>query len=127
MQRIAREGGRSPKLFAESAILWLQEYSWPDNLSELERVITQAAAFAEGGTIEVCHLAAFIKTGLAHTTDISTLKIECLHDVIQWHVADVLTRCGGNKVRAAESLGISRSTLYRMLGVRTASGTLLPE
>jgi DNA-binding NtrC family response regulator len=125
LHRLAEQTRQSPKLLAEATVAQLQKATWPDNLRELERVICQAAALAEGGSIELRHLLALVEPGFAHPAAIPTVKLERLHDVIQQHMFDVLGRCGGNKLRAAEALGISRSTLYRMLDA--ASESSLPQ
>jgi DNA-binding NtrC family response regulator len=121
LRRLAEESGMGSRLLTESAVSLLQRHSWPNNLRELEGVVAHAAALAEGGVIEARHLPGLAAAGPAEPAATSNSKIERLHDVMQHHVLDVLTRCGGNKVRAAELLGISRSTLYRML--HTGSGS----
>jgi propionate catabolism operon transcriptional regulator len=40
---------------------------------------------------------------------------ENLQALIQHHVLEVLNACGGNKSQTAMRLGISRSSLYRLL------------
>jgi len=125
LREIAGETGQSPKLLAKATLTQLQERLWPNNLRELERVVAQAAALAEGAIVEPRHLLALVEP--ASVSPAPTIHIDRLHNVIQQHVLEVLTRCGGNKRRAAELLGISRSTLYRMLDSSSVSTHSLTE
>jgi DNA-binding NtrC family response regulator len=118
LRRLAAQTRQSPKLLAEATIAQLQKALWPDNLRDLERVICQAATLAEGASIEPRHLLALVAPGLGGAVLAPQMKLERLDDVIQQHVLDVLGRCGGNKLRTAQVLGISRSTLYRMLDAK---------
>jgi DNA-binding NtrC family response regulator len=116
---LAQQTGQSSKLFSDATLQRLKERRWPNNLRDLECVVAQAAALAEGGLIEPRHLLVSTEPVAAGVVD--PPQIDRLHDVVQRHVLDVLTRCNGNKLRAAEMLGISRSTLYRMLGANSDS------
>jgi DNA-binding NtrC family response regulator len=100
----------------------LEEYGWPGNVRELKRVIELAQMRAEGGAIELVHLPPL--GGPAEALQHGEVRVERLEDVIQSHVLEVLLRCSGNKVRAAERLGISRSTLYRTLENSAAASLL---
>ncbi|HZY61405.1 MAG TPA: sigma 54-interacting transcriptional regulator [Edaphobacter sp.] len=107
--------GQEITLFAD-AMAWLISYPWPGNLRELKHLIESAVFKSEGKSIDAESLAALTK---AHMTPEATEQPACeparLQDVIEKHVLYVLKNCAGNKLRAAELLGISRSTLYRML------------
>jgi DNA-binding NtrC family response regulator len=120
LRRFADQTGQSPKALSLSAVAQLIRRQWLNNLRELESVIAQAAALAESGTIEPHHLLSVAERDSGKPAQ-ATPRPERLQDVIQQHVLEVLTRYGGNKLRAAEVLGISRSTLYRMLGANQAS------
>jgi DNA-binding NtrC family response regulator len=110
-----QDAEKGEQLFDPPALALLQRYRWPGNVRELQRVVDLACMQAHGGIIAPTHLPPL--DGSLGLTDRSLLAdtAERLDDVIQNHVLDVLVRCSGNKVRAAERLGISRSTLYRML------------
>ena len=82
----------------------LMEYGWPGNLAELLEFRVRVSRLGRVVQVEDLGLAQEV----AH-------KVVRLDEVIERHVVHVLERVGGNKLRAAELLGISRSTLYRML------------
>ncbi len=104
--------------FDGRALSRLQCHDWPGNVRELERVVElarQHAGDAVDGVIEAMHLPQLGEFARTPAEPRIESHVDRLDDVIRNHVLDVLLRCSGNKVRAAERLGISRSTLYRML------------
>lgn len=120
------------------ALSRLKGYAWPGNLRELARVIDQASRHARTGcnmeagpdagarsrVIELMHLPRLEADSVPCSREVLQATTERLDEVIERHVLGVLLRCSGNKVRAAERLGISRSTLYRMLEANPSSSSL---
>jgi DNA-binding NtrC family response regulator len=90
-------------------------YPWPGNVRELQNAIERALILCDGGVIEAAHLPVR-QEGLAPAIPERTEGgVATLEEVEARHVAFVLRHCGGHRRRAAEMLGISERSLYRML------------
>jgi DNA-binding NtrC family response regulator len=99
---------------ASDALVILEKHTWPGNLRELENVVRNGVLRCEGISLGVDDLSLLVEP-TASKEDHEIETPQRLQDVIDRHVLHVMRECSGNKVRAAEVLGISRSTLYRML------------
>jgi len=106
-----------PPFLSEEFLQALTEQEWPGNLYQMRRAATWLMD-SRTGTLQAADLAAALEaTGRSKPRDESQHQTRMipLDHVVQEHIRSVLMACNGNKLRAAEVLGISRSTLYRML------------
>jgi DNA-binding NtrC family response regulator len=101
-----------PRRIADESIEQMQRYHWPGNVRELKDVLYECVLQTTSQLLEAHHLPVFAEA-VQTTAEARSVRLQ---DVVEQHVLQVLKDCGGNKLRAAEMLGISRSTLYRMLG-----------
>jgi DNA-binding NtrC family response regulator len=113
--RFALLYGKSVHGIADEAMGRMQRYCWPGNVRELESVLRNGVLRSEREVLESHHLPVFAESSEVVSTTANAAESVRLRDVVEKHVLRVLKDCGGNKLRAAEALGISRSTLYRML------------
>ena len=103
---------RVPALTPDAANLLLQ-YAWPGNVRELENALERAVALAQSDRIGVDDLPP--EVGSAPLADPATGTIRTLAEVERDYIAAALRASGGNRAKAAESLGIGPATLYRKL------------
>jgi len=91
----------------------MASYSWPGNIRELDNTIALAAMMTEANVIDAKDLPKSLTQSPkppAQTEDLVTLE-----ELQRRHLQRVLVHVGGDKTKAAEILGISRSTLYNIL------------
>lgn len=95
----------------------LLSHSWPGNVRELETVMTNAAMDCPGQWIRPIDIPPLIAAPQPEPAASQAIYEEDpnLDRMILRHITQVLAKTGGNKLRAAQLLGISRSTLYRLL------------
>ena len=92
----------------------LARYGWPGNVRELENVLGNACMMVEGNTVDVQDLPPGLRASASPET-MGTEPFLRLDELERRHALQVLKRVEGNKARAAEILGVSRGTLYRLL------------
>ena len=125
IDRICRRYQQPTAVLAQGTLPRLLQHGWPGNVRELASVLESAILDSTTGIIRPANLnldsptrsgleAAPLAASAAHPPpqipDDMTLDA-----VIHRHIQLVLELNRGNKLRAARQLGISRSTLYRIL------------
>jgi PAS domain S-box-containing protein len=117
IERFGERHGKKISGVSREALDCLVEYDWPGNVRELENIVEQAVVFARGPTIQPEDVRLPESSGEARPSlgDGKSCLKKALRDPEKRLLLEALSRTGGNKKRAAELLGISRSALYEKL------------
>jgi transcriptional regulator with PAS, ATPase and Fis domain len=113
LDKYANEYQKHGLAFTHRAELLLNRYQWPGNVRELQHLIASCAMVTDGALIDVRDLPEWVQHRDLNPRDpddlISLAEMHCRH------AQRVLARVGGSQKKAAEVLGIGRTTLYRLL------------
>lgn len=94
----------------ERAMNCILNYNWPGNIRELRNVIERSIILAENGIItERC-----LPREMVESSESSEAALT-LESMERQHILKMLDFHGGNRQKTADTLGISRKTLYRKL------------
>jgi DNA-binding NtrC family response regulator len=111
-----RTGHKALSLSAD-AVREIRNYEWPGNIRELKNVLERSALLCRYGVIEPHHLRISPNRDTAHAT---ARELVTLEELERRHILLALEHHGGHVGRAAQALGIARSSLYnrvRKLGI----------
>ncbi|MCC6213740.1 MAG: sigma 54-interacting transcriptional regulator [Polyangiaceae bacterium] len=104
---------------SEGALALLDRAEWPGNVRELRNAVEHAVTTGSDGVIEVKDLPAYLRDGAPMDGGVAWQRqpdaLPTLAESEDDLIRRTVERCGGNKLRAAQSLGISRNKLYDRL------------
>jgi len=88
----------------------LMNYAYPGNIRELENIVEHTFILCKGSHIQPEHLPTYLQAEKTASPEKLTIK-----EIEKDYIFQTVERCGGNMTRAAQELGIHRSTLWRKL------------
>jgi DNA-binding NtrC family response regulator len=113
LRKCAREAGKAVERIAPETMALLTGHPWPGNVRELEHAIERAVILTQNPTLLPQDLPPDLQA-LKGTRPAAAAEVLPLREMERRHLLFALERAGGNRKRAAEWLGITRRTLYRM-------------
>jgi len=96
----------------EETIKKLTEYHWPGNIRELAHTIERAVILSRSGSLSPDDFSLRAKLKSSPIIEESAIRFE---DYEKMAINKAMSRHNGNLSRAAEEIGIARSTLYRKI------------
>jgi sigma-54 dependent transcriptional regulator, acetoin dehydrogenase operon transcriptional activator AcoR len=116
VESLAASHPGSPRSLSDDALAVLREHTWPGNVRELKTALTHALIMAEGDTeIRREHFPKVRITDKPRLAEVAAAEPRLRKDIVESAVRAALDANGGNVSRAAEALGVARSTVYRLL------------
>jgi Nif-specific regulatory protein len=107
LDQLRGRAARTIEGFTPAALAALASHPWPGNIRELRNAIERAVVLGEHAWIEPDELFAAAAPAPAGKGSVRDAERET--------IAAAMTAAAGNKVKAAATLGIDRTTLYRKL------------
>jgi DNA-binding NtrC family response regulator len=120
VDRFARQYGKPVEGITRRAEAAMLRHAWNGNVRELENVIGYACMMTDSARIDACDLPPQF-SDVTHSPPESAVQMISLDELERSHARRVLDAVGGDKLRAAEILGVSRATLYRLLPAKAAA------
>lgn len=114
VERFARAYNKNIDGLTRRAEARLARYQWPGNIRELENVIGYACMMTDSERIDIGDLPDSFH-GEAEPGGSAHVELVTIDEIQHLHARRVLDYVEGDKVRAAEVLGVSCATLYRLL------------
>lgn len=101
-----------------------QDFHWPGNIRQLENTLERAFHFSQSNWIEMEHLpgemnmlykSPFPSLSQKTESDVTINRKQSMSQTEKEIIVQALRKCQGNRTKAAEMLGVSRTTLYHKI------------
>ena len=111
--------GQPRLILSEGAMECLMAHDWPGNVRELRNCIERATALASGPVLKCADLSIYPEDSRIPSLNGSPFEkpnsFLPLRELERQYILRALADMGGNKLLAAQRLGIGKTTLYRKL------------
>lgn len=116
LRRSGKEFRKKVRSFSAEAVRLLQSYEWPGNVRELENKVQRAVIMSDSPVIEPESLDFSLETVKEGIRSFTNLTLKNAREMVERQmVISAIENQGKNMARAAETLGISRPTLYDLV------------
>ncbi|HEC96716.1 MAG TPA: sigma-54-dependent Fis family transcriptional regulator [Nitrospirae bacterium] len=113
LEKHSKKARKEIKGFIRETMEILKSYSYPGNVRELENIIERAVILEQTSLVQPKNLPVTMQMFQIETID--PIRLKTIDELNREYALKILDHLEGNKTRAAKMLGISRTSLWRIL------------